>query len=180
MSMKRGLVWVLCAVFALAGLARVVADEPAAKSEEKSPCCAKGEDCAKGECALKCPISGKKASKEVAVDYKGGKIYLCCPGCVAKFKENTAKYEAKANHQLVASGQFKQIGCPLSGGKVNPDTKIKVCGVEVGFCCNGCKGKVAKAAAEEQCEIVFVKGFEKAFALNKDKDSKESKESAKN
>jgi hypothetical protein len=37
------------------------------------------------------------------------------------------------------------------------------------FCCKGCQGKVKSASAEKQCEMVFVKGFDKAFAVNKEK-----------
>jgi len=171
--MKQGLTWVLCAAFVAAGVVLAIADD----KEHGAKCCDKGDAkcCAKSDAALKCPISGGKISKEAAADYKGGKVYFCCPGCIGKFKEEKAKYEAKANEQLVQSGQFEQIGCPLSGGKVNPETKIKICGIDVGFCCNGCQGKVKSASAEKQCETVFVKGFDKAFALKKNKESKEEK-----
>jgi hypothetical protein len=95
-------------------------------------------------------------------------VYFCCPGCIPKFKENTGKYEAKANEQLVLSGQYKQVACPMSGGKFDPGTKTKVCGIDVCFCCEGCQGKVKNASADKQSELVFVKGFDKAFAPNKD------------
>jgi YHS domain-containing protein len=157
--MKKVLVVALSMAFALAGAGFLVADD-----KEGAACCGAG----KSETALKCPISGGAVSKEAAVDYKGGKVQFCCPGCIPKFKESTAKYQAKANEQLVLSGQFKQVGCPLSGGKLNPSTKIKVCGIDVCFCCKNCQGKVAKADAQKQCEMVFVKGFDKAFALKKE------------
>ncbi len=163
--MKRGVTLALCAAFLAAGSVLTVADD----QEHGATCCSKSE------CALKCPVSGGAISKEAALDYKGGKVCFCCPGCIPKFKEDAAKYAAKANQQLVLSGQFKQTACPLSGGKVNPDVKLKVCGIEVGFCCKGCEGKVKSASAEKQCEMVFVKGFDKAFALKKDKEAKESK-----
>jgi YHS domain-containing protein len=133
-------------------------------AQSGSTCCAAGSS----EVALKCLVSGAPASKDTAVDYKGGKVYFCCSGCVPKFKEDIAKYQAKANEQLVLSGQFKQIACPLTGAKVNEATKTKVCGVEVCFCCKNCQSKVAKADPKAQCEMVFVKGFDKAFALNKE------------
>ena len=113
-----------------------------------------------------CPVSGGPISKEAAVDYRGGKLYFCCPICPAKFDENKAKYAAKANLQLVQTGQAVQKACPLTGGKTNPATAIKVAGVSVAFCCNGCKGKVTKVSAKEQLETVFgEKGFDKAFAV---------------
>jgi hypothetical protein len=115
---------------------------------------------------IKCPVTGRAATKDVAVDYRGAKVYLCCPGCTGKFQEQTAKFAAKANLQLAQTGQAVQKACPLSGGKTNPDTAIKVCGVSVAFCCNNCKGKVSKAKAKAQVEMVFGdKAFDKAFAV---------------
>jgi YHS domain-containing protein len=39
-----------------------------------------------------CPVSGRAVNKEVHVDYKGRRVYFCCPGCVSKFKENPEKH----------------------------------------------------------------------------------------
>ena len=64
---------------------------------------------------LKCPVSGKAASKDHALAYKDGEVYFCCDKCPNAFKENTAKYATKANLQLVASGQYKEVKCPLTG-----------------------------------------------------------------
>jgi len=33
-----------------------------------------------------CPVLGGNVNKEVYVDYKGKRIYFCCPGCDAEFK----------------------------------------------------------------------------------------------
>lgn len=112
-----------------------------------------------------CPVSGKPAVESTAVEYKGAKVYLCCPACVAPFKKDTAKFAAKANHQLVATKQAKQVKCPLTGEKLNRETAIEVGGVKVCFCCNDCKDKVTKASPEEQVQLVFhdaafAKGFE--------------------
>jgi hypothetical protein len=120
---------------------------------------------AKKEAELKCPVSGAKASKDHAVDHNGGKVYLCCDKCPKAFAADTAKFAAKANEQLVLSGQATQIKCPLTGGKLNPEAKLTVAGVEVKFCCNNCKGKAAAAKGDEQLALVlsdaaFKKGFE--------------------
>lgn len=128
------------------------------------------KDKEKSKVQAKCPVSGEKISKDAAVDYKGGKLYFCCEGCAAKFNKDKAKYETKANVQLVATGQAKQKACPLSGGKMNESTKIEVDGIPVAFCCAGCQGKVKEAEADKQREMIFgSKGFEKAFALKKEK-----------
>jgi YHS domain-containing protein len=162
--MKARLAFGVSFVLVVAAVGALIADDKAEKSSD-----------AKDKCVAKCPISGEDISKDASIDYKGGKLYFCCMGCAGKFKDSVAKYQAKANEQLVMTGQFKQVGCPLTGGKVNPATKIKVAGVDVGFCCGGCQGKVKKATAEKQAEIVFVTGFDKAFALKKEED-KEKKD----
>ncbi|MFO1093487.1 MAG: hypothetical protein U0992_09270 [Planctomycetaceae bacterium] len=115
----------------------------------------------------KCPVSGKAAVGDKTVDYKGGKVYLCCGGCPDAFKKDTAKFAAKANQQLVVTGQYKETKCPLSGGKLNTETAIDVSGTKVCFCCNNCKGKVEAKTGNEQLEMVFNdtafgKGFEAA------------------
>src|SRR4051812_44720086 len=49
----------------------------------------------------KCPLSGKPINKEYAVDFDGGKVYMCCENCPAAFKKDEAKYAAKAHLQMV-------------------------------------------------------------------------------
>jgi len=93
----------------------------------------------------KYPISGGDVSKDASTDYKGANVYFCCAGCISKFQGDIAKYAAKANEQLLVTEQAPQKSCPFSGGKLNPDTALKVDGISVCFCCNGCKDKVAKA-----------------------------------
>ena len=81
-----------------------------------------------------------------------------------KFAKNTKKYSTKANHQLVATKQYEQKKCPLSGGDLNPETAIKVAGTDVCFCCNNCKGKVEAAEGDAQLAMVYSdKAFAKAF-----------------
>jgi YHS domain-containing protein len=128
---------------------------------------------AKDPGAIKCPVMGSNISQEVFVDYRGGKVYFCCPGCIPKFQENTAKFQAKANQQLVLTGQAKQVKCPLTGAKVNPQTKTSISGIDVCFCCGGCQAKVKKAIADKQVEMVFGKGFDKGFAVKTQKETKD-------
>lgn len=116
----------------------------------------------------KCPVSGKDIVKDASVEYKGAKVYFCCPGCPDAFKGDTAKYASKANQQLVQTGQAKQEKCPLSGQKLNPDTAVKVGEVAVTFCCTNCQGKVAKAEGDAQRDLVFSDvAFEKGFKVAK-------------
>lgn len=118
---------------------------------------------------VKCVVNPKAGAKETnAADYKGGKVYTCCGGCLAKFKKNPESFATAANQQLVVSKQFKQAKCPISGGKVNASKTVKVNGTEVGFCCGNCQGKVAGAEGKEQAELVFgEKAFKKGFVAVK-------------
>lgn len=118
---------------------------------------------------VKCVIAPTKAANpEKSVEYKKGKVFFCCDGCKGKFEKDKEKYASKAQQQLVATKQYKQKACPLSGGDIDPEKKTKVNGVEVAFCCGGCLGKVEKAEGDEKVDLVFgTKAFEKGFELAK-------------
>jgi len=129
---------------------------------------------------IKCPISGNPVKEDKTVAYKKGKVYFCCGKCPTAFKKlldgtgkgaiNRSTKLAKANHQLVATGQAKQVKCPIRGKKLNPDTGIKVAGVKVTFCCNGCKGKATKVKGDTQIALVFGdKAFAKGFKVGEKK-----------
>jgi len=132
------------------------ADKPTAKKVDKK----------EAKFTASCPVAGKPAKKEFSADYKGGKVYFCCPNCPKAFAKDTAKYSAKANHQLVQTKQAKLVACPFSGGELNTATKINVSGVNVCFCCNNCKAKAQKVKGAEQVELIFNdKAFEKGFKV---------------
>ena len=87
---------------------------------------------------IKCPISGKPVKEDKTVAYKKGKVYFCCGGCPSAFKKllkpkkgDSGKGSiargtklAKANHQLVATGQAKQAKCPIAGRPTKAATAI--------------------------------------------------------
>ena len=125
----------------------------------------------KKEFKATCPVAKTKAAKEdKSAEYRGAKVYFCCGGCPEAFKKDTAKFSTRANMQLVQTGQAKQEKCPLSGGDLNADTKIKVGDAEVAFCCNNCKGKVEKATGDDQLALVYSdKAFDKGFKVEKAK-----------
>ena len=110
-----------------------------------------------------CPVSGKNCNPEKHVAFDGGQVYFCCGNCEKAFESDSTKFAAKAHQQMVSTGQLVQKGCPFSGGPVKAGTELAIDGVEVGFCCNNCKGKVEKASPEEQVNLVFGK-IEKGFA----------------
>lgn len=111
--------------------------------------------------------SSNKVNSEKSTEFKEGKVYFCCSGCMGKFEKAKEKHASKAHHQLIATKQYKQKACPFSGGDVNPEKTVTVKGVKVGFCCGNCQGKAEAAEGEEQIEMLFgekafKKGFEKA------------------
>ena len=111
-----------------------------------------------------CVVADKPASEGKSADYKGGKVYFCCGGCAGKFAKGEKKFAASANRQLVATKQFKQTACPISGRDVDDAQTSTVSGVKVAFCCGGCKGKVDKADDKGAVKLVFAdKAFKKAF-----------------
>jgi len=112
----------------------------------------------------KCPLSGKPAQEGVAVDYKGKKVYFCCPGCPSGFEADPEKYAKKVEEQWLETGQITQVACPISGKPVNEDVTVALGSAEVAFCCNGCKGKASKASGDELLALVFG-DFSKGFTL---------------
>ncbi len=123
---------------------------------------------------IKCVIADKPADEAKTADYKDGKVYFCCGGCAGKFAKDSKKFAAKANHQLVATKQYEQKGCPMSGKEVNKETLVKFGETEVGFCCNSCKGAFeGKEDDKEKLDLVFNdKSFAKAFQKVKKDESK--------
>ncbi|HMP80942.1 MAG TPA: hypothetical protein PKD54_15915 [Pirellulaceae bacterium] len=120
---------------------------------------------------VKCPVMEQAAAKAgKVVEYQGGKVFFCCDRCVAKFQAEPDKFAARANHQLVRTGQFNQVACPLSGNPANELQTTDVGGVSVAFCCGGCKGNVANAESDAaKMEMVFAStAFSKGFAAAAD------------
>ena len=117
---------------------------------------------------VKCLLVAKKdANKEKASKWKDGKVFFCCDGCRGKFEkmddEKKEEIAPKANFQLVATKQYEQGACPISGRDVNKEKNIKVDGVTVAFCCDGCKSKAEKMKEDKRVAALFgEKAFEKA------------------
>ncbi|MDB5347924.1 MAG: hypothetical protein JWP89_6301 [Schlesneria sp.] len=142
----------MCSALLLAGLAAYAAEEKAAAFKAT------------------CPVSGKPALEDKTAEYKGAKVYFCCENCPKAFAKDPTKFATKANQQLVLTGQATEVKCPLSGGKLNPETAIEVGGAKVAFCCNDCKGKVEAAKGDAQADLVFSDAaFAKGFEVKKAK-----------
>ncbi len=42
-----------------------------------------------------CPVMGGKINKDIFTEYKGKKVYFCCPACKPKFEKDPEKYVEK-------------------------------------------------------------------------------------
>ena len=85
-----------CSVCAM-DLVPVVSDADVAKAcpaDCTKPCCAEKAAETASEQTL-CPVMGNPINKEVFVEYKGKKVYFCCPGCDEKFTAAPEKYLGK-------------------------------------------------------------------------------------
>lgn len=111
-----------------------------------------------------CPVSGGAVNADHFVEKDGKKIYFCCENCPETYKADPEKFAAAANYQLLQTAQMIQVACPLSGGPLNPEMKVKVGTTEVGFCCENCQGKIAKMEQKEQISTVFA-STDKGFTL---------------
>jgi hypothetical protein len=52
-----------------------------------------------------CPVMGGAINKKLYVDYKGKRIYVCCPGCIGELKADPEKYIKK----LEDMGQGEEV-----------------------------------------------------------------------
>ncbi len=65
---------------------------------------------AEGKPQTTCPVLGGNVNKQVYADYKGQRIYFCCPGCDAEFKKDPEKYMKKIEEQGITLEK-----CPAGG-----------------------------------------------------------------
>jgi len=80
------IIFVLAGVFLLAGCKKK--SEPVVPAETKQVASAKIEQ-------TTCPIMGNPINKNLYAEYKGKKVYFCCPGCKPKFEADPEKYVTK-------------------------------------------------------------------------------------
>ena len=82
-----------------------------------------------------CPLSGKPASADHAVNVDGEKVYFCCGNC-------PKAYVKKLGVAPPAKG--KEVVCPISGKPAKAETAVvHVEHKKVYFCCKNCKAKYA-------------------------------------
>lgn len=122
----------------------------------------KKEASKKAKFAATCPVSGGAAKESSKLAYLGKNVYFCCNNCPKAFAKSPTKFDVKARVQFLETSQITQVGCPFSGGKVNPKETLALGKTKVAFCCDKCKGKAAKST--DLASLVF-KNFDKGFTL---------------
>ncbi len=58
----------------------------------------KAEEAAESIQQTTCPVMGNEIDKSIFVEYKGQKVYFCCPPCKEKFQANPEAYLVKLPH----------------------------------------------------------------------------------
>ena len=117
---------------------------------------------------IKCVISGRAVAADATAKLDEYTVYFCCGNCVKAFNKDKGKFTAKAFHQIVSTKQAKQDTCPKSGRPLNSEVVLEVEGVNVGFCCNGCKGWAKKLPDDDRITKLFNRDvFEKNYSTVK-------------
>jgi len=59
---------------------------------------------------VKCPVMGGKINKDLHADYKGKRVYFCCPACFEKFDKDPEKYIKKLQDEGVTLEKAPKSG----------------------------------------------------------------------
>ncbi len=97
-----------------------------------------------------CPVSKEPVDGKLSVEVGGKKVYLCCKGCVSKYKADPAKYAS-----ALANSYSFQTKCPVMGGDINPTVFSKLStGETIYYCCAGCDKPLRKNPAKYNKSLV--------------------------
>ncbi len=97
-----------------------------------------------------CPVTSEPVNKKHFVESNGEKIYLCCKGCVGKYKRDPGKYAAG-----LANSYSYQTKCPVMGEPINPKVSTTLStGETIYYCCKGCDKKLRGNPAKYNKELV--------------------------
>lgn len=103
-----------------------------------------------------CPVMGGAINKNLYVDYKGKRIYVCCEGCIAEVKKDPEKYIKKLAEmgqgvEIVAvpkaatkKALAPQTTCPVLGTPIDKHLFVDYKGKRIYVCCSDCIAEVKK------------------------------------
>jgi YHS domain-containing protein len=93
-NLKAIIVWASVLLIGLVMMTGCKKSEPSASSGSQEVVAAAVEQTI-------CPVMGNPINKQYFTEYRGKKVYFCCPACKPEFEKNPEKYLAKLP-------QFKQ------------------------------------------------------------------------
>ncbi|MHC4859986.1 MAG: efflux RND transporter periplasmic adaptor subunit [Planctomycetota bacterium] len=99
-----------------------------------------------------CPVMGNEPVPDVYADHDGYRVFFCCAGCPARFREEPEKYMEKLERMgalpertegadfTVPEGLVPVVAkeCPVMGGEPRPEVYADYKGHRFFFCCGGC------------------------------------------
>ncbi len=108
---------------------------------------ASSEDAVKKEQTL-CPLADNKIDKESFADYEGKRVYLCCDGCLARFKNNPQKAIEKLEERGVTVAMSAEVttqkSCPINGNSIDKTLFADHDFKRLFFCSEKCRKKFKK------------------------------------
>ena len=123
-----------------------------------------------------CPVTGKPVDSQIHAAYKSARVYFVDVAARDEFEQSQLKFAAKANHQLVVTGQAHQVRCPLTGDEPDGEQTVEIAGATVAFRSRGYQRRITDADETKRLAIVFNdRAFAKGFEVN-DKDKATAQE----
>jgi YHS domain-containing protein len=113
----------------------------------------------------KCPVLGGMINTKLYYQYKGQKIYVCCPRCIDTVKKNPEKYLKKIQEEqkkIDAAKKITQKNCPVIGGVIVPELYYEY-SKKIYVCCPGCIATIKKNPE------MYLKKVQKEIASSKKK-----------
>lgn len=99
--------------------------------------CGSDHDGLPARAQTRCPVMDLPINKELAVDVRGQRIYVCCQGCVAPVREN-ADAALEILHERHEYAESLQTMCPVMNAPVNKEMFVEYKGRRIYVCCPPC------------------------------------------
>jgi YHS domain-containing protein len=126
-----------------------------------------------------CPVMGGAINKDLYVDAKGKRIYVCCKGCLETVREDPAAAlkTLEERGEKAAPAPSAQQTCPVMGGPVNKDLYVEHKGEKLYVCCQACL-KTVKENPEKYAKKIAKQVEERSSAAAAGKEAGAAADSA--
>lgn len=85
----------------------------------------------------RCPVMNLPINKELHVDVRGQRLYVCCQGCVGPVREN-GEAALEILHERHEYAESLQTMCPVMNAPINKDMFVEYKGRRIYVCCPPC------------------------------------------